>query len=87
MTVEEYSRDWKTQRIVERTLQIAIEICIDIANHIISDEGYRTPVSYSDTFKVIYENKVISEEVYNIMEKISKFRNILVHNYTKINPD
>jgi uncharacterized protein YutE (UPF0331/DUF86 family) len=31
---EAYSNDWKTQRIVERTLQIIIETCVDIANHI-----------------------------------------------------
>ncbi|HLA27549.1 MAG TPA: HepT-like ribonuclease domain-containing protein [Syntrophales bacterium] len=27
VSIEEYSGDWKTQRIVERTLQIMIELC------------------------------------------------------------
>ena len=49
ITLEEYSRDWKAQRIVERTLQMMIETCADIANHIISDRGYRIPDSYGDT--------------------------------------
>lgn len=40
VTLEEYSRDWKVQRIVERTLQMMTETCADIANHIISDRGY-----------------------------------------------
>lgn len=31
VTLEEYSRDWKVQRIVERTLQMMIETCADIA--------------------------------------------------------
>jgi len=31
--VIEYAGDWKTQRIVERTLQMMIEICADIASH------------------------------------------------------
>ena len=30
----QYKNNWKTQRIVERTLQILIEVCVDIANHI-----------------------------------------------------
>lgn len=34
---EEYSKDWRIQRIVERTLQMMIETCADIAGHIISD--------------------------------------------------
>ena len=45
-----YSEDWKVQRIVERTLQIMIEICADISNHIIADESLRVPTSYADIF-------------------------------------
>ena len=31
VTLKEYEGDWKVQRIVERTLQIMIETCVDIA--------------------------------------------------------
>ena len=82
--VNEYSEDWKTQRIVERTLQMMIEICADIASHIISDSGYRVPKSYADTFKVLYENKIIEKGLFSKMEKMAKFRNIIVHHYDKI---
>jgi len=43
ISVKTYKEDWKKQRIVERTLQILIEVFIDIANHIISDKGLRLP--------------------------------------------
>ncbi|MCS7202653.1 MAG: DUF86 domain-containing protein [Dictyoglomus sp.] len=86
ITVEIYSKDWKIQRIIERTLQITIEICIDIANHIISEEGFRIPSSYSDTFKVLYEKEIINNELLEIMERMVRFRNIIVHNYDKIDP-
>ena len=33
ITVAEYSGDWKVQRIIERTLQMMIETCVDIAGH------------------------------------------------------
>jgi uncharacterized protein YutE (UPF0331/DUF86 family) len=29
LTAERYRADWKTQRIVERTLQMAIEACVE----------------------------------------------------------
>ena len=48
ISVSEYSDDWRAQRIVERTLQIMIETCLDISGHIISDEGFRTPENYAD---------------------------------------
>lgn len=84
ISVKNYEEDWKTQRIVERTLQILIEICLDIANHLISDKNMRLPTGYADAFKVLMENNVISKELSNTMEKMAKFRNIIVHQYEGI---
>jgi len=84
ITIERYSSDWKIQRIIERTLQIMIETCADIAGHIISDRGYRIPKSYADTFRVLQEEKILEKELFETMEKMAKFRNIVVHNYGNI---
>jgi uncharacterized protein YutE (UPF0331/DUF86 family) len=84
ISAEQYAGDWKTQRIVERTLQMMIELCVDIANHIISDRRLRVPVTYADTFKVLSEAGLIDQNLYNTMEKMAKFRNIVVHNYDRI---
>lgn len=84
ITVAEYSKDWKTQRIVERTLQMMLETCIDIAGHIISDREYRVPKSYADTFRVLYEENILDEELFGIMEKMARFRNVVVHHYDKV---
>jgi uncharacterized protein YutE (UPF0331/DUF86 family) len=81
---EEYSKDWKTQRIVERTLQIMIELAADISSHLISDKKLRLPTSYADTFKVLSEAGLIDPPLYEIMEKMAKFRNIVVHHYDRI---
>lgn len=86
ISLSSYRNDWKIQRIVERTLQVLIELCIDIANHLISDKGMRLPTGYADTFKVLTENKVITKDLFKIMERISKFRNVIVHQYEKIDP-
>ena len=69
----EYKKNWKPQRIVERTLQILVEEGTDIANHIISDEGLRLHVGYADAFQVL-------------MEKMANFRNVIIHQYEKIDP-
>lgn len=84
ITREKYAGDWKTQRIVERTLQIIIEVCVDIANHIISDRRYRVPTSYADTFKVLGEEGVLDPKLSTVMERMSRFRNILVHHYSRV---
>jgi uncharacterized protein YutE (UPF0331/DUF86 family) len=87
MTVGQYSKDWKAQRIVERTLQMMIEICADIAGHIISDKGYRVPTTYADTFRVLCENNIFSKELSEGMEKMAKFRNVIVHHYDKVDAE
>lgn len=85
--LEEYQGDWKTQRVVERTLQMLIETCADIANHIVSDNRMRTPTSYADTFRVLAENAVISAELFSVMEKMAKFRNVVVHQYESVDAE
>jgi len=84
ITVEQYSSDWKIQRIIERTLQIMIETCVDVAGHIISDREYRIPKSYADTFRVLHEENILEKELFETMDKMAKFRNIVVHNYDKV---
>jgi len=81
-----YKNEWKTQRIVERTLQILIETCVDIANHIISDQGMRLPTGYADAFEVLKKAKVIAKKLGETMERMAKFRNVVVHQYEKVDP-
>ena len=81
ITLEQYQGEWKIQRIVERTLQMMIETCVDIANHLISDRGMRSPTSYADTFQILKENAIVNESLHDSLEKMAKFRNIVVHQY------
>jgi uncharacterized protein YutE (UPF0331/DUF86 family) len=84
ISVAAYQDDWRVQRIVERTLQMLIEVAIDIANHLIADEGMRMPTGYSDTFRVLRENNVVGHELAAKMEKMAKLRNIVVHQYEAV---
>ena len=68
-------------------LQISIECCLDVANHIIASEKLRAPRDYADTFLVIQEQGVISSELGNKLRRMAKFRNRLVHLYGEIDND
>lgn len=83
---KEYEENWKVQRIIDRTLQIMIETCLDVAGHIISDEGFRVPETYSDMFKILIEKQIIEKGQSDSLDKMAKFRNIVVHNYEKMDP-
>jgi uncharacterized protein YutE (UPF0331/DUF86 family) len=87
ITPRRYATDWKSQRIVERTLQMMVEICLDVANHIIADKGYRRPVGYADHFTILRENGILGARLTARMMKMAKFRNLIVHNYDKIDAE
>lgn len=63
---------------------VAIESCIDIADHIISSERYRRPTDFADSFAVLYENGLIDEELRDRLQNMARFRNLLVHVYGKV---
>lgn len=65
-------------------LQISIECCLDIANHIIASEHLRAPEDYADTFKVLEENGIVDQEEGIKLRQMAKFRNRLVHLYGDI---
>ena len=87
ITVDQYRSDWKIQRIVERTLQMMIELCADIASHVISDSALRTPETYADTFRVLGESGILTREQTAVMDKMAKFRNIVVHQYEAVDAE
>jgi uncharacterized protein YutE (UPF0331/DUF86 family) len=77
-------REVRTRRFVERTLHILIEACIDVAQHIISDEGFREPSTYRDSFVVLAEEKIIPADLLSRLEQMAAFRNLIVHYYERI---
>ena len=66
---------------------VSIESAIDIANHVISQNGYRTPEDYADTFQVLAEKEVFDNNFTNSLKEMSKFRNRLVHIYWEVDDE
>jgi uncharacterized protein YutE (UPF0331/DUF86 family) len=83
---EQYRDDWRSQRIIERTLQMAIEACVDIASHVIADRGLPVPATYAEVFDVLGQAGLIDRALRDAMVKMARFRNLIVHEYTRIDP-
>jgi uncharacterized protein YutE (UPF0331/DUF86 family) len=65
-------------------LIVAIEGTVDLSNHIISKNGFRTPEDYADTFRVMEEKGVFDAEFTGSLIQMARFRNRLVHIYWDI---
>jgi uncharacterized protein YutE (UPF0331/DUF86 family) len=85
-TLADLQNDKFVRRYTERTLQLAAEACLDLASHIISYSGFREPLDSKDCFQIMLEHGIISMELADRMKRMAQFRNVVVHDYTKINP-
>jgi len=86
MNVAAYPQDWKTQRAIERTLHLAIETCMDIAEHIVADHRLRVPETGAESFEILAEAQLLPREPGDALARMVGFRNILVHDYTRLDP-
>lgn len=85
--LDRFKRDPFIHGAAERYLHLSIECLLDVGNHIIADRGYRKPETYSEILQVLCEKEVISEKLFRELEGMAAFRNVLVHDYLKLDLD
>jgi uncharacterized protein YutE (UPF0331/DUF86 family) len=85
--VESFEKDLDSQEIVLFNIQMAIQDCIDIAAHIISEKGWGVPGSTNEMFYLLEENDFVNRDLTEKMVKCVGFRNLLVHAYSRIEVD
>jgi len=79
-----YQDNKMLRRAVERSLQVAVEICLDIGRRLIALDGFRYPGDNQDVFRVLYEEKIVSVQLLSALLEMARFRNLIVHNYARI---
>ena len=77
--VEKFLKDKILIGAAKYYLQVSIECCLDVANHIIAAEGFRAPKDYADSFRVLEERDVFGEDLAIKLRQMAKTRNRLVH--------
>lgn len=84
ISIEEYLGDYDVQAIVERNLQLAVQVCMDIANYIIARKKLSFPADQENIFMLLGREGVITRDLANRIKGMVNFRNILVHDYIEI---
>ncbi len=72
---------------VEYNLFISINMMIDIATHIVVDHNMGKPNTLSEAFDILLQERYIDETDAEIYKNMVGFRNILSHEYIKINKE
>ena len=81
---EDFINDFTKVESAKHLLQVSIESCLNISQHIIASERFRSPENYAESFEILAENRVIPEEFLPTLQKMVRFRNRLVHLYWEV---
>jgi uncharacterized protein YutE (UPF0331/DUF86 family) len=81
---DEYLSSIEKRRACERLLQISVECVIDICGLVVSGLRLGLPAEESDIFEKLFVNKLLSAEARDLLKSMKGFRNILVHDYAKL---
>jgi uncharacterized protein YutE (UPF0331/DUF86 family) len=84
-TAEALLEDNDLQDIICINLERAVQICVDLASHIIADSDIPAAGSMGESFEQLCKLNLISDELTVRMKKAVGFRNVAVHAYQEIN--
>jgi uncharacterized protein YutE (UPF0331/DUF86 family) len=80
-------KDYDLQDIITVNLERAIQTCVDIGLHIISDLEVTIPETMSQTFEALNRVGYLDDAIADRLSKSVGFRNIAVHAYQEIDWD
>lgn len=84
---EKIEKDIDIKGALERYLYLVSQGTIDLAEAVIAYKGFRKPTTMSEAFYILNEQGIISAELTNKMIGMVGFRNIMAHDYERINYD
>jgi len=84
-TLKEYESNKIVRAACERYFEKVIEAVTDLAFIVITQKKFRIPEDDIDSFRILEENGVIDNELYNRLKDAKGMRNFIAHQYGQIN--
>lgn len=85
--LEEYKTNNLVRAACERYVEKIIEGITDIAFLLIKYKKFEIPENDIDAFRILFKHKIISEESYLKLKQAKGMRNIIAHEYGKIDDE
>ena len=83
-TAGELERDPLLQDALAMSLFVTIQEAIDIAFHIVADEGWGMPGSYAEAFAILADKGAIDPGLVAPLEGCAHLRNRIAHGYASV---
>lgn len=75
------------QDIVALNLTRAVQLCVDMASHVLSGSEHAVPATMGEAFSALEAIGLIDSKLCRHMQAAVGFRNIVVHSYQQIDWD
>lgn len=86
-TVEALENDRDALDLTAFHLMLAVQSCLDIASHLISDEGWSPAATAAQSFQRLSQQGVVSAGSAAALGKAVGLRNLVAHGYSGVEPD
>lgn len=83
-TVEMLRADRDALDLVAFNLMLCVQICADIASHVVADEGWPVARSLAESFTRLEEHGVLTSATAESLRRAVGLRNVVAHGYAGI---
>ena len=84
---DSFLKDQDTRDIASYRLLVAIEAALNICYHFCSKQLTRVPENYAQCFELLGEAGIISVELSGTLQRMARFRNLLVQVYYNVDDE
>jgi uncharacterized protein YutE (UPF0331/DUF86 family) len=83
-SLDQMKQDRSRRDLLAFYLALAVEDCIDIAEHLIAEHKWGAPDSYGEAFRLLTQHGVLSSSLAELMVQAAGMRNAILHEYEGI---
>ncbi|MFH0832066.1 MAG: DUF86 domain-containing protein [archaeon] len=87
LELESYKKDFRIKAICERYFEKIIEAIVDLAFLMIKDRKLKIPEEDTEAFDILANENIISSELAQKLKEAKGMRNIIAHEYGKIDDE
>jgi uncharacterized protein YutE (UPF0331/DUF86 family) len=84
---DEFLKDRDLQDIACYRLLVAIEAALGLCYHVSAKQLKKVPEEYAECFAILADAQIIPKDLSENLQKMARFRNLLVHMYWKVEFD
>ena len=81
---QHYTSTRETRLATERSLQVALQVCLDVGAHLVAELGLPTPNGYAEVFEVLGRQGLVEADLAGRLGEAARQRNLLVHLYDDV---